>query len=185
MNKLKEEGERFLDIVQVSMLKHLKDGLDDAKEHLRQTTPPADGDGDAIYKQAQALLCKNFDRKRCGYTSGERVHSPLHRQQKETGATTTTQPPNDINNDDDEDGDDDEIAFNAPATNGLPADTDSTNVPLTASAVGDNDTEPEDDATYIRPSRLVTRSRKLSTHQAKQGEVLVDQTKNVKSKKKP
>ena len=63
MNKLKEEGERFLDVVQVMMLKHLRDGMDDAEALLKQKGPPADADGDAIYKQAKALLRKNFGHK--------------------------------------------------------------------------------------------------------------------------
>ena len=185
INKLKEEGERFLDVVQVSMLQHLKDGMDDTEKKLRQTTPPADGDGDAIYKQAEALLRKNFGRKltstdvdihrenACTLLYVDEKEKQERRRLRRVSTTTTTQPPINNNNDDDEDGDDGEIAFKAIATNGLPADTDSTNASLTASAVGDNDTESDDDEPYLRPSRLVTRSRKLSTHQAKQGEELV------------
>ena len=63
MNKLKEEGERFLDVIQVTMLKHLRDGMNEAEALLTRKEPPADADGDAIFKQAKALLQKNFGNK--------------------------------------------------------------------------------------------------------------------------
>ena len=61
--------------------------------------------------------------------------------------------------------------------------TSTTTTTRTVVVVVDDDNESEDDAAYIRPSRLTTRSRTLSTRQINQGEVLVDQTKNIKNKK--
>lgn len=196
ISKLKEEGERFLDVVQVSMLQHLKDGLDDTEEQLRHTKPPTDSDADAISKQAEALLRKNFGRKlttrdtevhlgnACAILChDERAERERQRARRDL-ATTTTQQPNNNNNDNDEDDDDEAIAVNTATTNGLHAGTVVTNAPPSESAVGDADTESEDDTAYLRPSRLATRSRTISTRQRNQGEVLVDQTTNAKNNNK-
>ena len=62
-NRLREEGEKFLGVVQATVLQHLKDGVDETEELLQQQEPPAEGDSDEIHKQAEQLLRKNYGHK--------------------------------------------------------------------------------------------------------------------------
>ena len=190
MNKLKIQGEKFLEDVQLTVLQHLQRGMDEAESLLTRKNPPADADGGLIFQQAKSLLQKNFGKKLtstdidCHLEDActvlyEQDEEPRHPQDA-VSATTAPPPNNGARQDDDDDGNDGAMAPRAAAVGGLPAATVITSVTRTASAVEDSDTELEEDAVYIRPSRVATRSHKTTRQQTLQGEVLVDQPTNTK-----
>ena len=63
VDKLREEGERFLGTIQAVMLQHLRECQRTSDEELRQTKPPIEGDDEIIAKQAKSLLRKNYGQK--------------------------------------------------------------------------------------------------------------------------
>ena len=189
MNKLKIQGEKFLEDVQLTVLGHLQRGIDEAESILTRKNPPADDDGGLIFQQAKSLLQKNFGRKLtstdidCHLEDActilyEQDEEPRH-PQAAVPAATAPPPNNDARQEDDDDSNDEARAHWAAAVGGLPAATVTASAARTTSAVEDSDTDPED-AVYIRPSRVATRSLKLTRQQTLQGEVLVDQPTNTK-----
>ena len=132
-DRLEEEGEKFLGIVQATVLQHLKDGVDEAGELLEQQEPPADGDSDEIHKRAEQLLRRNYGHKltptdinvhlenACTLLCADKERRRLHGNK-----TATTAMPH-------EDGDDEAVASSATTAGVLPVTR--TSAPRTTSEI--------------------------------------------------
>ena len=186
VDKLKEEGERFLEIIQVTMLQHLRESHHTSDAELRNTKPPQGEDEETITKQATALLRKNYG---CKLTSDdinchlENACTLLFYDEREdmmlrrdTITTATTAAPgtsvwvsNEDESNDDEEG----------QTQALDGATSQRNAHIeTSHQASGRETETEN----IQLPKRITRSQRMSAQQtstAHRGEGLVDHlTKN-------
>lgn len=180
-DKLKEEGERFLDIIQVTMLQHLRECTEEADEELRRSKPPRDEDEEIIVKQATALLRKNYGKKLTSrdvdchmyeaftlLTHEEQEEETLRRGDDGTTATAAAPKPSVwINNGED----DDDGAAQAQAHD------DATAPRAGSSARVDTHLTSERETDLMPLPKRLTRNRRLSTQHSsnvQRGEVLVD-----------